>query len=127
MRAMKKKTAIIAFIIVFAGFALISTLGLRNSRLQSVKRLVSHNVRVGEPFDEVSKFLDANQLEHSEIRRLDAMRIDGRDYGKKDVILATKRNTWRNAFKTQSIMLVFVFDEDGHLTRWDIFPVYTGL
>jgi hypothetical protein len=53
--------------------------------------------------------------------------ISGHRYGNQNVLIAIKRNTSGSLIQTESMQLVFVFDEHDKLLRADVLTVYTGL
>jgi hypothetical protein len=48
-------------------------------------------------------------------------------YGDAPMIGAIKRRTWRSLLMYESIQIVFVFDDNNRLVKFDLHPAYTGL
>ena len=72
-------------------------------------------------------FLDAQHLEHTEMRRTSDYSHLRDIYGDAPMIGAIKRRTWRSLLMYESIQIVFVFDDNNRLVKFDLNPVYTGL
>ena len=56
----------------------------------------------------------------------EAMRFGSQNYANENVIAAIKRNTSISMLVSESIQLIFVFNENHGLVRCDVFPIYTG-
>jgi hypothetical protein len=52
------------------------------------------------------------------------MHIGGYDYAGQNVVVAVKRYSARALLWKERVYLVFVFDGEHKLTRYDVFPVY---
>lgn len=52
------------------------------------------------------------------------MSMHGHDYANRSLIVAVKRYSARALLWKEMIYLVFVFDENHKLARYDVFPVY---
>jgi hypothetical protein len=91
--AVKRKIFVgtcLLFLLVGGYFA---NYGVRTTRPETLRRLVEQNIKVGSSPDEVVSFLDAQHLEHSEMRRTSDY-SDLRDvYGDASMIGAIKRRT----------------------------------
>jgi len=73
------------------------------------------------------KFLDERHLEHWPMRRTSEYPALRSAYGDVPMIGAIKRRTWRSLLMFESIQIVFIFDQNGRLEKFDLHPVYTGL
>jgi hypothetical protein len=125
--AVKKKILLgtcLLFLLVGGYFA---NYGVRTTRPETLRRLVAQNVKIGDSPQEVMSFLDARHLEHSEIRRTSDYSHLREIYGDVPMIVTIKRRTWRSLLMYESIQIVFVFDDNNRLVKFDLNPVYTGL
>ena len=100
--------------------------GIRTARVESVRKLVDQNLKTGASSEEVIRFLDSRNLEHSELMRPEIMQIGAHNYGNQIVIGAIRRRTARALLWEEAIELVFVFNGNHQLVRADVFPVYTS-
>jgi len=101
--------------------------GARQHPQHALEQLVAHNVRTGERPALVIQFLDHEHLEHSRLERLQEMDSDKRYYSVgTPIIRAIKRRTATGLLGFQSMQVVFVFNENDELVRFDIRPVYTA-
>jgi hypothetical protein len=124
---MKKRARLVVSLLCLLILVCLAVLGVRRTRVETLHNLVSHNLGKGDSSGQVIRFLDVQHLEHSKLMRPDFMILGGHEYGGQNVIVAVKRKTWVSVLQTESIQLVFVFDANGQLVRFDIFPHYTGL
>jgi hypothetical protein len=122
---MKRRSILVISILCLFVLAFVAIFGIRTMRVETIQNLISLNVKTGASPSEVMRFLDAQDLQHTDLFRTEFMRFGQHDYGNQDVIIATKRNTWRAALQSESIQVVF--DPNNHLVRFDVFPIYTGL
>jgi hypothetical protein len=122
-----KKHAVLA--ICFSCLLLLglAIFGIRRTRVETLQSLVSKNLKLGASSGQVIIFLDAHHLEPSKLMKPEAMRYGSHVYSNENVVLAIKRNTWVGFLETESIQLVFVFNDNNELVRFDVFPVYTGM
>jgi hypothetical protein len=111
------------FILIGAYFA---HYGIRTTRPESLRNLVAQNVKIGASPEDVIKFLDEQHLEHSGMERTSKSSLR-RTYGDVPMIGAIKRRTWGSLLMYESIQIVFIFDENNRLEKFDLIPVYTGL
>jgi hypothetical protein len=123
---MKKKLFIgVPLVLLFGYFALF---GVRTTRIESLRSETTQGVTQGMSSAQVRSFLDARHLDPSELTRPEVMVCGrGHDFSNQNVVVAVKRNTWRSPLSSEAIYLVFVFDDQDRLQRWEIFPIYTGL
>ena len=124
---MKKKLLLgtgALFLLVGGYFAIY---GVRTTRPEKLRTLVGSNIKIGSSPEEVVSFLDAQHLEHSEMHRTSDYSHLREIYGDAPMIGAIKRRTWRSLLMYESIQIVFVFDENNRLVKFDLRPVYTGL
>jgi hypothetical protein len=124
---MKKPTVVTICLLLLLGLSYLSIVGVRTTRIEVIQNIVSHNLKSGAASEQVMGFLDGQHLEHSKLVKRKFMRFDGHNYENTNVIVAIKRNTRRSLLQTESIQLVFIFNDNGELLRFDVFPVYTGL
>ena len=122
----KKKYVIIALPLLLLGY--FAFFGVRTTRIESLRSETAHGVSGRMSSAQVRSFLDSQHLDPSELTRPEVMVYGrGHDFSKQNVVVAVKRNTWRSLLSSEAIYLVFVFDDQDHLQRWEIFPIYTGL
>jgi hypothetical protein len=124
--SVKKKLSITLglLIVVLAGY--FATYGIRTTRPENLQRLISENVKVGASPEDVTRFLDQQGLDHSALRRT-SEGSERKIYGDVPMIGAIKRHTWRGLLMFESIQVVFIFDDNNHLLKFDLHKVYTGL
>ncbi len=109
-------------------FGYVALFGVRTTRIESLRSETSQGVRQGMSSAQVRSFLDGQHLDPSELIRPEVMVYGrGHDFSNQNVVVAVKRNTWRSLLSSEAIYLVFVFDNQDRLLRWEIFPIYTGL
>ncbi|HWO39239.1 MAG TPA: hypothetical protein VNO32_61485 [Candidatus Acidoferrum sp.] len=97
---MKKKILLgtcLLFLLVGGYFA---NYGVRTTRSETLKKLVEQNTKIGSSSEEVMSFLDAQHLEHSEMRRTSDYSELREIYGDAPMIGAIKRRTWRRVSTT---------------------------
>jgi hypothetical protein len=123
----KKRVALVIFLLYVFMMVYWALFGVRRIRLGTVQSLVSQNLKKGESPRQVISFLDEQHLEHSNLIKHESMILGGHDYRNENLIVAIKRKTWVSMLQSESIQLVFVFDDDDQLVRFDVFPRYTGL
>jgi hypothetical protein len=123
---MKKKLILASCLLGLLVAGYFANYGIRTTRPETLKRLVAQNVKIGASPDDVIRFLDEQHLEHSPLRRTSGS-SEGKTYGDVPMIGAIKRRTWRSLLMFESIQIVFIFDENNHLVKFDLRPVYTGL
>jgi hypothetical protein len=124
---MKKPTVLTVCLLLLLALSYLSIAGVRTTRIEVIQNIVSQNLKSGASSEQVMRFLDGQHLEHSRLVKPEFMRFDGHNYGNRNVIVAIKRNTRRSLLQTESIQLVFVFNDNREMLRFDVFPVYTGL
>lgn len=101
-----------------------ATFGIRTTRVETLQQAVRKNVKTGESPPEVIRFLRDQNLEPSDLIQPEVMKIHGHNYAGQNIVVAVKRYSSRALLRKEMIYLVFVFDRDGRLTRYDVFPVY---
>jgi hypothetical protein len=101
------------------------------ARLDALRALVAQNVHEGDSPAHVIQFLDHERFELSSLFRSTrpdtAISINGHHYDNQLVIEAIKRNTNATIIRSESIQMVFVFNDGNKLIRYDLIPVYTSL
>jgi hypothetical protein len=123
-----KKRAILGFCLLWViGLGYFAFFGIRTTRIETLRSIVSHNLKQGSSSTQVRVFLDAQHLDPSPLIKPEFMGYGRHDYSKQNVVVAVKRNTWVSLLYHEAIYLVFVFNDKGELVRWDVFPIYTGL
>jgi hypothetical protein len=124
---MMKKLAIAGFLasLLVAGY--FANYGIRTTRPASLRRRIEQNIKMGSTPDEVLKFLDDQHLDHTPLTRTVKYSNLRNSYGDVPMIGAIKRRTWRSLLTYENIQIVFVFDGNKRLVRFDLIPVYTGL
>jgi hypothetical protein len=123
----KKRATLVIFLLCLLVLAYLAFFGVRRTRVETLQSLVSRSLDKGESSGQVISFLDVQHLEHSKLIKPEFMTLGVHNYGNQNVIVAIKRKTWVSILQTESIQLVFVFDESDRLVRFDVFPRYTGL
>ena len=121
---MKKRTIIAVWSIGNFLLLYVAIFGIRTTRVSSLQNSLNQSLKPGVSSEEVNYVLDAHGLEHSELKRIDYMSVYGHKYKDQLLILAIRRNTARALVWRESIQMVFVFEEDRHLARLDVIPIY---
>jgi len=111
----------------FLALACLAIFGIRTTRIQTLQRAVSQNAKIGVPASDVISFLDSRHLEHTALFHPALMNIYGHKYDNESIIVSSKSHAWQSLFQSERLEVVFVFDQDQNLIRFDLFPVYTGL
>lgn len=102
--------------------------GMRHSPQRELTNAILRNVPIGSRVEQVTAFLDVQHLDHGRYERLSNLDSDTRYYpAGSPVLRAIKRHTAEGLLGFQSLRVVFVFDENGALTRFDVRPIYTTL
>jgi hypothetical protein len=120
---MVKKLFLFAILLSLVGYWFVRS---KSAPVDSLKSDVADHLRLGASPEDVMHFLDARKVEHSELQRPEAMSIEGRNYVNQPVVVGIERDAWKSPVESESIQLVFVFDEDQKLIRSDIFPIDTS-
>ena len=123
----KDRLGVIAFFIFLAAVVYFAIFGIRTTRAETLQLLVQNNVRVGESAESVIQFLGRQKLDPSDVVQPQVLHIGGHDYAGQRIVLAVKRHSASALVWRESIYLVFVFDENRKLVRYDVFPVYDSL
>ncbi len=101
--------------------------GIQTTRIETLRSIISQNLKQGASSAQVRSFLDAQHLDPSNLIKPEAMRYGSYNYSNQNVVVAVKRNTRVSLLQHEAIYLVFVFNDKDELVRWDVFPIYTGL
>jgi hypothetical protein len=123
----ENKIGAIVSLILLAGGAYFAIFGFRTTRMESLQQVVQRNITTGEAPQEVIDFLRGQSLDPSGLIKPEVVHIGGHDYGGQNIVVAVKRYSARALLWKEMIYLVFVFDGDGKLVRYDLFPVYDSL
>ena|SRR5258708_39620733 len=123
---MKRRTLLVISLSLLV-LAYLAVFGIRTTRIETIQNLISHNLKIGASPEAVMSFLDAQHLQHTNLFKTELMGFGKHNYGNQDVIIVTKQNTWRSAIQSESIRVVFVFDTNNQLAKFDVFPIYRGL
>lgn|SRR5690348_1124401 len=111
----------------FLALVCLAIFGIRTTRIQTLQRMVNQDAKIGAPASDVISFLDSRHLEHTALFRPALMNLYGHTYDNESIIVSSKNHTWQSLFQSERLEVVFVFDRDQNLIRFDLFPVYTGL
>jgi hypothetical protein len=109
------------------GLAYFCVFGIRTTRVGSLERLASQNVQIGATPEEVIHFLALRHLAPSPLFKPEFMSLGGHDYANQNIVVAVKRYSARALLWREAIYLVFVFDQNQKLVKYDVFPVYDSL
>ncbi len=90
------------------------------NRVEALQRLVVQNVKLGDSPDRVIQFLDGQHLEHSMLIKAEF------EFMHIGVIGAIKHHTAGSFLWNENIELVFAFNDEHELTRFDLIPTYTS-
>jgi hypothetical protein len=123
----KYKIGVAVSLAILAGTAYLAIFGIRTTRIQNLQEMVERDVRTGQSPREIIDFLKRQDLNPSELMRPQVMHIGGHDCAEQNIVVAVKRNSAGALLWKEMIYLVFVFDGDDKLTRYDVFPVYRSL
>jgi hypothetical protein len=115
---------IVGLVVVFGYFVIF---GFRTTGVGSLKRVTSQNIQLGATPETVIRFLQAEHLEPSQLFRPELMSMHGHVYSGQSIVIGMKRNSARALLWSERIYLVFMFDENHNLVKYDVFPVYMSL
>ena len=125
---MTKKRAILGiFLLCLLVLGYFAFFGIQTTRIETLRSIISQNLKQGASSAQVRSFLDAQHLDPSNLIKPEAMRYGSYNYSNQNVVVAVKRNTRVSLLQHEAIYLVFVFNDKDELVRWDVFPIYTGL
>jgi hypothetical protein len=120
----KYKISMIVSLAVLACSTYFATFGIRTTDTKSLRECVEKDIRIGESPRQVIDYLRAQNFDPSDLIRPQVMHIGGHDYAGQSIVVAVKRNSARALLWKEMVYLVFVFDGDHKLARYDVFPVY---
>jgi hypothetical protein len=124
----RKKRVLVCILLACLLLGYYAFFGIRTTRIGTLESTISQNLEHGASSAKVRSFLDAQRLAPSNLMKPQILSYGrGHDYSNQNVIVAVKRNTTQSLLYNESIYLVFVFNDKDELTRWDVFPIYTGL
>ena len=125
---MTKKRAILGiFLLCLLVLGYFAFFGIQTTRIETLRSIISQNLKQGASSAQVRSFLDAQHLDPSNLIKPEAMRYGSYNYSNQNVVVAVKRNTRVSLLQHEAIYLVFVFNDKDELVRWEVFPIYTGL
>jgi len=124
---MRERIGITIGVSCLLGLAYFCVFGIRTTRVESLERLASQNVQIGATPEEVIHFLASKHLAPSQLFKPEFMLLRGHDYANQNAVVAVKRYSARALLWREAIYLVFVFDENHKLMKYDVFPVYDAL
>jgi hypothetical protein len=123
----KKRTILGIFLFCLLVVGYFALFGIQTTLIETLRNMVSQNLKQGASSAQVRSFLDAQHLDPSTLIKPEAMEYGGRNYSNQNVVVAVKRHTRVWLLQDEAIYLVFVFNDRDELVRWDVFPIYTGL
>ena len=95
------------------------------AKVQAIQKLVNQNVKPGDSPETVYRFLDAQPMDHSRLDKNMAV-LAGHDYSNESTVIARERNIAGSSLVTESLQIIFVFDDQRRLARIDFVPQFTG-
>ena len=102
--------------------------GIRTTRIETIRGIVQKNIRAGETPQEVIDFLKGQNLDPCGLIQPEIMHLGrGHDSGGQNIVVAVKRYSARALLWREAIYLVFVFDGNRELLRYDVFPICESL
>lgn len=114
-------------IVMFSSISPALLYGARSAPQRQLQRTIAENLKTGATQQRVLDFLNREHLEHGPAERLGDFDSDTRYYPKGTLIVrAIKRHTASGLIGFQSLQVVFVFNENRELVRFDVRPVYTA-
>jgi len=123
----KKRAILGIFLLCLLVLGYFAFFGIQTTRIETLRSIISQNLKQGASSAQVRSFLDAQHLDPSNLIKPEAMRYGSYNYSNQNVVVAVKRNTRVSLLQHEAIYLVFVFNDKDELVRWDVFPIYTGL
>jgi hypothetical protein len=119
-----RKIGLVVVLAFLLGAVYFSIFGFRTASVESLRELTSQNVQIGATPEEVIHFLASRRLQPSPLFKPQVMSMNGHDYSGQNIVLGVKRYSARALLCNEAIYLVFVFDEDHKLVRYDFLPIY---
>jgi hypothetical protein len=95
-----------------------------DAKAQSIEALVRQNIHAGDSLETVDRFLDAEHFGHSLLGK-DQVLTAGHAYPE-DTIVASTGVIEANSMVTETLQIIFVFDDHQRLIRVDFYPYFTG-
>jgi hypothetical protein len=95
------------------------------AKVQSIQNLVNHNIKPGDSPETVYQFLDGQRIGYSRLDKNMAF-LAGHDYRYENTVMATERDIAGSSLVTESLQIIFVFDDQRKLARIDFVPQFTG-
>jgi hypothetical protein len=124
---MLKWTLVLICLVCISAVAYFYIFDVRTERVESLRSLVDRNVRIGASPVVTRQLLASQGLDPSPLRRDPEASYNGHKYGNSPIIVVLKRGSARNLVTREDIYVIFVFNENNELVRFDVFPVFTGL
>jgi hypothetical protein len=122
-----RKIGLVIVLAFLLGAVYFSIFGLRTTSAESLRQLTSRNIQIGATPEEVIHFLASRNLQPSPLFKPEVMSMGGHHYGGQNIVMAAKRYSARALLWREAIYLVFVFDQNQKLIKYDVFPVYDSL
>ena len=114
-------------LIVFAFIALAAVdyyafVGIRTTRPEQLRSVVARDLKPGASPDEVIQFLNSHGLHHSPVQH--AIEKDARGNQTVDgpIVVGVQERSARGLFWVESLQVVFVFDHQDKLLRFNVRP-----
>src|ERR1700756_4759402 len=120
----KYKIGVVVSLAVLACSTYFAIFGIRTTDTKSLQESMKKDVRIGGSPRQVIDYLRAQNFDPSDLIRPQVMHIGGHDYAGQSIIVAVKRNSARALLWKEMVYLVYVFDGDHKLARYDVLPVY---
>jgi hypothetical protein len=95
------------------------------AKVQSIQNIVNQSVKLGDSPEAAYRFLDARRLGYSRLDKNMAL-LAGHDYRNENTVIATQPHIAGSSLVTESLLIIFVFDDQQKLTRIDFVPQFTG-
>ncbi len=122
-----RKIWLVIALILLVGFGNFSIFGFRTTSVESLRQLTSRNIQIGATPEEVIHFLASRHLQPSPLVKPEVMSMHGYHYNGQNIVVGVKRYSARALLWREVIYLIFVFDENHKLVRYDVFPILDSL
>ena len=122
-----RKIGLVIVLTLLFGALYFSIFGFRTASVESLRQLTSRNIQIGATPEEVIHFLASKHLEPSPLVKPEVMSMHGNHYDGLNIVVGVKRYSASALLWREAIYLVFVFDENRKLVRFDVFPILDSL